>query len=63
MHCCRMLADLLIGLIELTRDSLSRRALLPAGEVEAQLSLIKPMYKVCGRPPSSHLLKKDECKQ
>ena len=49
--CCRMVADLLIGLMELTKDSLSRRAFLPAGEVEAQLSLIKPMFKVCGQPP------------
>ena len=42
----RMLGDLLIGLLEVTEDSLARRPLEPRDEEAAHLALIEPMYPV-----------------
>ena len=42
----RMVSDLLIGLIEVTVDSLARRPLSGAEEAAAHLDLLNPAYKV-----------------
>ena len=41
-----MVSDLLIGLIEVTVDSLARRPLSGAEEAAAHLDLLNPAYKV-----------------
>lgn len=43
---CRMLADLLIGLLEVAMDSLARRKLTKVEKAASQLGLLEPLYSV-----------------